>query len=61
MATFELYRRSTIGQCLTDTLDDLVQNGTLSPDHAIKILVQFDKVGFRIHARNLGFWFLDLI
>ncbi|XP_003615338.3 transcription initiation factor IIA subunit 2 [Medicago truncatula] len=43
MATFELYRRSTIGQCLTDTLDDLVQNGTLSPDHAIKILIQFDK------------------
>ncbi|KAK4276913.1 hypothetical protein QN277_015007 [Acacia crassicarpa] len=43
MATFELYRRSTIGICLTDALDGMVQNGTLSPEHAIQVLVQFDK------------------
>eukprot|EP01018_Ginkgo_biloba_P009556 Gb_30266 [translate_table: standard] len=43
MATFELYRRSTIGMCLTETLDELVSNGTLSPEHAIQVLVQFDK------------------
>ncbi|KAK6934021.1 Transcription initiation factor IIA, gamma subunit, N-terminal, partial [Dillenia turbinata] len=43
MATFELYRRSTIGMCLTETLDEMVQNGTLSPDLAIQVLVQFDK------------------
>lgn len=46
MATFELYRRSTIGMCLTETLDEMVQNGTLSPELAIQVLVQFDKVGF---------------
>ena len=44
MATFELYRRSTIGMCLTETLDEMVQNGTLSPEIAIQVLVQFDKV-----------------
>lgn len=44
MATFELYRRSTIGMCLTETLDEMVQNGTLSPELAIQVLVQFDKV-----------------
>ncbi|GKC98972.1 transcription initiation factor IIA subunit 2, partial [Tanacetum coccineum] len=27
MATFELYRRSTIGMCLTETLDEMVSNG----------------------------------
>ncbi|CAN0838715.1 Transcription initiation factor IIA subunit 2 [Linum grandiflorum] len=43
MATFELYRRSTIGMCLTETLDEMVLNGTLSPELAIQVLVQFDK------------------
>ncbi|GAY48127.1 hypothetical protein CUMW_109480 [Citrus unshiu] len=43
MATFELYRRSTIGMCLTETLDEMVQNGTLTPELAIQVLVQFDK------------------
>ncbi|XP_059461656.1 transcription initiation factor IIA subunit 2 [Corylus avellana] len=43
MATFELYRRSTIGMCLTDTLDEMVQNGTLRPELAFQVLVQFDK------------------
>ncbi|CAN6927843.1 unnamed protein product [Brassica oleracea] len=36
MATFELYRRSTIGMCLTETLDEML----------IQVLVQFDKVYF---------------
>lgn len=44
MATFELYRRSTIGMCLTETLDEMVQSGTLRPELAIQVLVQFDKV-----------------
>ncbi|KAI7754529.1 hypothetical protein M8C21_028899 [Ambrosia artemisiifolia] len=43
MATFELYRRSTIGMCLTETLDEMVSNGILTPDLAIQVLVQFDK------------------
>jgi Transcription initiation factor IIA, gamma subunit, helical domain len=46
MATFELYRRSTIGMCLTETLDEMVSNGTLSPELAIQVLVQFDKVSY---------------
>lgn len=48
MATFELYRRSTIGMCLTETLDEMVSNGTLSPELAIQVLVQFDKVRFGV-------------
>ncbi|KAJ4962837.1 hypothetical protein NE237_022776 [Protea cynaroides] len=43
MATFELYRRSTIGMCLTETLDEMVLNGTLTPELAIQVLIQFDK------------------
>ncbi|GMI82770.1 hypothetical protein like AT4G24440 [Hibiscus trionum] len=43
MATFELYRRSTFGMCLTEALDEMVSNCTLSPEHAIQVLVQFDK------------------
>ncbi|KAF8395632.1 hypothetical protein HHK36_019582 [Tetracentron sinense] len=43
MATFELYGRSTIGLCLTETSDEMVSSGTLSPELAIQVLVQFDK------------------
>ncbi|XP_078437097.1 transcription initiation factor IIA gamma chain / TFIIA-gamma (TFIIA-S) [Wolffia australiana] len=43
MATFELYRRSSIGMCLTETLDEMVSSGTLSPELAIQVLVQFDR------------------
>ncbi|KAF3657508.1 Transcription initiation factor IIA subunit 2 [Capsicum annuum] len=38
-----MQRRSTIGMCLTETLDEMVSNGILSPEHAIQVLVQFDK------------------
>uniref|UniRef100_A0A0D3DFV4 Transcription initiation factor IIA subunit 2 n=1 Tax=Brassica oleracea var. oleracea TaxID=109376 RepID=A0A0D3DFV4_BRAOL len=40
MATFELYRRSTIGMCLTETLDEMVQSGTLSPELAIQSMTE---------------------
>ncbi|CAA0812378.1 Transcription initiation factor IIA subunit 2 [Striga hermonthica] len=43
MATFELYRRSTIGMCLTETLDQMVSSGVLTPELAIQVLIQFDK------------------
>ncbi|CAL9172382.1 unnamed protein product [Musa hybrid cultivar] len=43
MATFEIYRKSSIGACLIDVLDEMVLNGTLSPEVAYKVLVQFDK------------------
>jgi len=40
MATFELYRRSTIGTYLTDK----VSSGAGIPELAIQVLLQFDKV-----------------
>ncbi|XP_074586889.1 transcription initiation factor IIA subunit 2-like [Curcuma longa] len=43
MATFELYRRSSIGMCLTETLDEMVSTGALSPELAIQVLMQFDR------------------
>ncbi|KAG6495108.1 transcription initiation factor IIA subunit 2-like [Zingiber officinale] len=43
MSTFELYRRSRIGMCLTETLDEMVTNERLSPDLAIQVLMQFDR------------------
>ncbi|KAI4321101.1 hypothetical protein MLD38_034521 [Melastoma candidum] len=41
MATFELYRWSTIDTCLTETLDEMVQSGTVSPELAILVVNQF--------------------
>ena len=54
MATFELYRRSTIGMCLTETLDEMVSSGTLSPELAIQVLVQFDKVRLPLFPFPVG-------
>jgi len=43
MAYYELYRRSTLGMTLTDSLDEMVTNGKLTPTVAMKVLAQFDK------------------
>ena len=40
---YELYRRSTLGTALTDTLDELIQEGSLDPQMAMKVLAQFDE------------------
>ncbi|KAI8815948.1 transcription initiation factor IIA, gamma subunit, helical domain-containing protein [Fimicolochytrium jonesii] len=53
MATqYELYRRSSLGLALTDTLDDLIQEGHLDPQVAIKVLQQFDvTIGEALHSK----------
>ncbi|EYU37576.1 hypothetical protein ABFS82_02G043600 [Erythranthe guttata] len=43
MATLEMYRSSTIGICLSETLDTMVGDGILSPELAYQVLIQFDK------------------
>ena len=42
-ATYELYRNSALGQALIETLDVYVQEGMLSPQLAMRCLLQFDK------------------
>ncbi|KAI0022304.1 transcription initiation factor IIA [Xylariomycetidae sp. FL0641] len=40
---YELYRRSSVGGALTDTLDDLITDGSIDPQLAMKILANFDR------------------
>ncbi|CAH0021916.1 unnamed protein product [Clonostachys rhizophaga] len=40
---YELYRRSSIGLALTDTLDDLISDERINPQLAMKILSNFDQ------------------
>ncbi|KAI0399539.1 transcription initiation factor iia small chain [Xylaria palmicola] len=40
---YELYRRSSIGGALTDTLDDLITQNHIDPQLAMKILANFDR------------------
>lgn len=40
---YELYRRSTLGECLTDALDELIQAAQVTPQLAMRVLLQFDK------------------
>ncbi|KAL8935841.1 MAG: hypothetical protein Q9211_004484 [Gyalolechia sp. 1 TL-2023] len=41
---YELYRRSSIGSTLIDSLDELVHLGRIEPQLAMKILQSFDKI-----------------
>ncbi|SPN99574.1 probable TFIIA subunit [transcription initiation factor] [Cephalotrichum gorgonifer] len=40
---YELYRRSSLGMALTDTLDDLISDERINPQLAMKILGTFDQ------------------
>jgi hypothetical protein len=50
MASYELYRKSSIGTSLTDALEEMVTNGTISPLLAVKVLMQFDKVMSAVYS-----------
>ncbi|KAI4108789.1 MAG: hypothetical protein L6R37_000787 [Teloschistes peruensis] len=41
---YELYRRSSIGATLIDSLDELVRLGRIEPQLAVKILQKFDQI-----------------
>lgn len=41
--SYQLYRKSTIGLALQDTLDECVHDGTIPSALAMKIYRQFDK------------------
>ncbi|KAI9888624.1 MAG: Transcription initiation factor IIA small chain (TFIIA 13.5 kDa subunit) [Vezdaea aestivalis] len=41
---YELYRRTSLGSTLTDTLDELITNRQIEPQLAIKILSNFDRI-----------------
>jgi transcription initiation factor TFIIA small subunit len=40
---YELYRTSSVGTALTDTLDELISSNQLEPQLAMKIIAHFDK------------------
>jgi len=40
MTNYELYRRSSVGIALTDTLDEMINSSLIDPQLAMKILHQ---------------------
>ncbi|KAI1335839.1 transcription initiation factor IIA [Xylariaceae sp. FL0016] len=40
---YELYRRSSVGTALTDSLDDLITDHRIDPQLAMKVLANFDR------------------
>ncbi|MFH4983797.1 hypothetical protein AB6A40_010506 [Gnathostoma spinigerum] len=52
---YQMYRSTTLGVCLQRTLDDFIQDGSLNPQLAQKVLVAFDKSinrALQYRARN---------
>ncbi|XP_076028907.1 transcription initiation factor IIA subunit 2-like isoform X2 [Oratosquilla oratoria] len=43
MAAYQLYRNTTLGNTLQETLDELIQFQQISPNLAIRVLLQFDR------------------
>uniref|UniRef100_T1J055 Transcription initiation factor IIA subunit 2 n=1 Tax=Strigamia maritima TaxID=126957 RepID=T1J055_STRMM len=41
--SYQLYRNTTLGNTLQETLDEFIQSGHISAQLAIKVLLQFDK------------------
>ncbi|OQV11976.1 putative Transcription initiation factor IIA subunit 2 [Hypsibius exemplaris] len=41
---YQLYRTTTLGSTLQESLDEMIQNNQIPPALALKILQQFDKV-----------------
>ena len=41
--SYQLYRNTTLGQTLQDSLDELVSAGQISSQLALRVLLQFDK------------------
>lgn len=41
--SYQLYRNTTLGNTLQESLDELIQYGTITPSLALKVLLQFDK------------------
>ncbi|KAJ3312779.1 Transcription initiation factor IIA small chain (TFIIA 13.5 kDa subunit) [Boothiomyces sp. JEL0838] len=49
---YQLYRESSLGRALTDTLDDLIQDSLLDPQTAMQVLGQFDaSISEALHAK----------
>ncbi|KAL5020076.1 hypothetical protein ScPMuIL_002968 [Solemya velum] len=41
--SYQLYRNTTLGHTLQESLDELIQCGQITPQLALKVLLQFDK------------------
>ncbi|GFN83212.1 transcription initiation factor iia subunit 2 [Plakobranchus ocellatus] len=41
--SYQLYRNTTLGHTLQESLDEQIQLGQISPNLALKVLLQFDK------------------
>jgi len=50
---YEFYRQSSIGSALADSLDELIMMGSITPQLAMKVLLQFDKSVAEILAREV--------
>ncbi|XP_014776786.1 transcription initiation factor IIA subunit 2 [Octopus bimaculoides] len=41
--SYQLYRNTTIGNTLQESLDEFIQCGQITPQLALKVLLQFDR------------------
>ncbi|KKY22999.1 putative transcription initiation factor iia small chain [Phaeomoniella chlamydospora] len=50
---YELYRGSSIGAALIDTVDDLINEGAIEPQLAMKVVSHFDRIIAEVLAERV--------
>ena len=55
MSSYQLYRNTTLGNSLQESLDELIQSQQITPPLALRVLLEFDKAinhGLSQRVRN---------
>ncbi|KZO98667.1 transcription initiation factor IIA gamma subunit [Calocera viscosa TUFC12733] len=52
---YEFYRSASIGRALMDSLDELIQDGVITPQLAFKVLMQFDRATTETLSKHVKF------
>lgn len=51
--SYQLYRNTTLGNCLQESLDELIQTHQITPSLALQVLLEFDKAMSRALSTNV--------
>lgn len=52
--SFQIYRNTSLGESLTETIEEMIEEGKINEDVAMAILKQFDLVSWTERASPLG-------
>lgn len=52
--SFQIYRNTSLGESLTETIEEMIEEGKLTEEVAMAILKHFDTVSWTEPVRSVG-------